>query len=324
MTDPAPEIPVAIIVVNYRTAALVVDCLASIEAQAAGNPPRTIIVDNASPTDDVNRLELALAERGWLGWVELIAAPRNGGFAWGNNVGIARALTTAPTPRYLHLLNPDTIVRPGAIDELVRFLDASPRVGIAGSRLEGADGVPQRSAFRWPTPLGEFESAARNRLVSRALARHVVAPPVRDDPHPSDWVSGASLMVRREVIRDVGPLDDRYFMYYEEVEFCRRAHQAGWSRWYVPSSRVVHLVGQASGIVHGTPKRRPAYWFDSRRRYFITQFGRPGAILADLAWLAGDPIYHFRRLFSRRPSEDPQRFLRDIVARGALSKGLTA
>jgi len=316
------EIPVAVIIVNYRTADLVIDCLASIADQSGGNPPRTIVVDNASPTDDVERLELALADRRWLSWVELVPAHRNGGFAWGNNVGIERALTTGPKPRYVHLLNPDTIVRPGAIDELVQFLDANPSVGIAGSRLENPDETVQRSAFRWPTPLGEFESAARNKLISLALSSRVVAPPVRNDPHACDWVAGASLMVRREVFEQIGPLDDRYFMYYEEVEFCRRAHAAGWSCWYVPSSRVVHLVGQASGIVHGQPKRRPAYWFDSRRRYFITQFGRTGAVLADLAWLAGDPIYHARRALGRRTSEDPKRFLRDIVQRGAISKGL--
>src|SRR5690606_15010874 len=101
-----------------------------------------------------------------------------------------------------------------------------------------------------------------------------------------------SLMARREVFEEVGLLDDGYFMYYEEVEFCRRAARAGWACWHVPASRVVQLVGQASGVVQGTPARRPAYWFESRRRYFITQHGRGVAVLADLAWLAALPLHH--------------------------------
>lgn len=318
------ETPVAIIIVNYRTADLVIDCLASLAEQGSGPPPRTIVVDNASPSDDVARLELAIVERGWLEWAELVPAERNGGFAWGNNVGIERALTTGPKPRCIHLLNPDTVVRAGAIDELVRFLDERSGVGIAGSRLEDPDGTTQRAAFRWPTPLGEFEAAARNRVVSGLLASRVVAMPESDAPYRADWISGASLMIRREVIEQIGLLDDRYFMYYEEVEWCRRATDAGWSCWHVPSSRVVHLVGKSSGIVHGQPKRRPAYWFDSRRRYFITHFGRSGAVFADLAWIAGDPIYHARRLLGRRPNQDPERFLRDMVRRGAISRGLVS
>ena len=313
---------VAVVIVNYRTAGLVVDCLASVAAEGSGTLVRTIVVDNASPDDSVERIGGAIAANGWGGWAEVIAAERNGGFAWGNNIGIRRAMEGPNPPRFIHLLNPDTVVRAGAIGALAEFLEAHPGVGIAGSRLEDPDGTAQRSAFRWPTPAGEFEAAAHFRPVSAVLRGWVVAPEVRDEAHRTDWVGGASLMVRREVIERVGPLDDGYFMYYEEVELCRRAARDGWACWYVPTSRVVHLVGQASGVVQGQPKRRPGYWFDSRRRYFVTQFGRGGAIAADLAWIVATPLHHAWRVARGRPPTHPERFVRDLIERGAISRGL--
>ncbi|GJM19121.1 MAG: glycosyl transferase [Phycisphaeraceae bacterium] len=314
---------VAVIIVNYRTAGLVVDCLASIAEHAVGTPPRTFVVENGSPDGSRATLALAIDVNGWSPWVTLVPADRNGGFAYGNNVGIRAALSADPGTRYLHLLNPDTIVRAGSIDELARFLDANPSVGLAGSRLEDPDTTPQRSAFRFPTVAGELDAAVRLGPVSRALSPWAIAPPVRHEPHRADWVAGASLMLRREVLEHVGLLDDGYFMYYEEVEFCRRAARAGWPCWYVPASRVVHLIGKASGVVQGQPTRRPGYWFDSRRRYFITQHGRARAALADAAWVVGTPVHRLWSLARSRPNADPPRFVRDLVARGALTRGLT-
>ncbi len=314
---------VTIIIVNYRTGDLVTDCLASIAEHATGIPPRTVVVDNASPDGSGATLADTIRARNWDRWATLLPAPHNGGFAYGNNVGIRAALAERPGVRYLHLLNPDTLVRAGAVEALAAFLDARPEIGLAGSRLENPDTTAQRSAFRFPTPAGELDAAARFGPLTRLLAPRVIAPEVRDAPHRTDWVAGASLMIRREVLEDVGLLDEAYFMYYEEVEFCRRAALAGWACWYVPESRVVHLVGQASGVVHGQPKRRPRYWFESRRRYFITQHGRAGAALADLAWLAGAPINRVWSRLRAEPRPDPERFLRDLIAQGALRRGVS-
>jgi GT2 family glycosyltransferase len=111
-------------------------------------------------------------------------------------------------------------------------------------------------------------------------------------------------------------LDEKYFMYYEEVDFCHRAQRAGWTCWYVPEARVIHLVGQSSGVTD--PKmaraRRPDYWFHSRRRYFLNNRGRVRARLADAAWIAGLALYRTRRLVDRRkPEVDPSHLLRDFV-----------
>jgi GT2 family glycosyltransferase len=188
-------------------------------------------------------------------------------------------------------------------------------VGIAGSRLEEPDGTPQRSAFHFPSILGELEGGLRLGLISRLLARWVVAPDVPDVPGPIDWVAGACMIIRREVFEQVGLMDEGYFMYFEEVDFCRRARRAGWPCWYVPTARVVHLVGQSSGVTdpRAARRRRPSYWFHARRRYFLNNHGRAATALADLAWSLGYATFRLRRLIQRKPDTDPEWLLWDFI-----------
>jgi N-acetylglucosaminyl-diphospho-decaprenol L-rhamnosyltransferase len=307
---------VLIVIVNYRTSGLTVDCLRSLEAEVAAVPgSRVVVVENASGDDSAAVLSAAIAANGWGSWAELVESPSNGGFAAGNNVALAPAFSSASPPDYAWLLNPDTVVRPGALSELVGFLERRPDVGLAGSRLEHPDGRAQRSSFRFPTILGELEGGLRLGLATRLLERHVVSPPVPEGECRVDWVAGASLLVRRAVFEAVGLLDDGYFMYYEEVDFCLKANRAGWPCWYVPSSRVVHLVGQSSGVTaKGRERRRlPRYWFEARRRFFVANHGRAKALAANLAYLFANASCRLRWLIQGRPNTDPERMLLDFV-----------
>jgi N-acetylglucosaminyl-diphospho-decaprenol L-rhamnosyltransferase len=319
---------VLIVVVNYRSADLTIDALASVAGSelASVAPARVVVVDNESGDGSYERLSRAVTERNWGDWVTVLAAGRNGGFAYGNNVGLAYAREHWPAPRYVHLLNPDTVVRPGALRALVAFMDANPSVGIAGSRLEDPDGTPQRSAFRFPSALGELEGMARFGALSRLLSRWVVAPPIPTTAGPTDWVAGASMIIRREVFDAIGMLDDSYFMYYEEVDFILRAARAGWPCWYTPDSRVVHLVGQSSGVTDPRQqrRRRPAYWFESRRRYMVSHLGKQGAVFADLAFVTGYALRTLRRFVRREQDDTPEKFLSDFVRNSAVVKGFHA
>ena len=305
-----------IVIVNYRTAELVIDCLQSLEGevrQLAGT--RVVVTDNASGDDSAERIRAAVAQHGWGDWVQVMPLPRNGGFAYGNNAAIRPALESNDPPDYFFLLNPDTTVHAGALSALVRFMDAHEQVGIAGSRIENPDGSARRTAFRFHSIAGEFAQAVQLGFVFRLLDRWTIAPPVRDETHRTDWVSGAAMIVRRAVFEQVGLLDEGYFMYYEEVDLIRRAADAGWQCWYVHDSRVVHLVGQASGVT-GEKRREkpmPRYWFDSRRRYLVRTHGRLYALAADLAWTAGYACWRLRRWLQRKPDHDPPHFLRDFV-----------
>jgi GT2 family glycosyltransferase len=129
-------------------------------------------------------------------------------------------------------------------------------------------------------------------------------------------------MIRRAVLDAIGLLDDRFFLYYEEVDFCRRARRAGWSCWYVPESRVVHLVGQSTRATSPTQRnRRPAYWFESRRRYFLKHHPLWYAVVADAAFALGLALCQLRWRIQRRPDRDPPGFLRDFARHSLCVRG---
>lgn len=302
-----------VVVVNFRTAGLTIDCLHSLSTEVAGTDGvRVVVVDNASGDQSVARLRDTVESQGWGHWVQLQALEENGGFAAGNNAAIRAARGAGMLPPYVLLLNPDTIVRPGALAGLLAFMDAHPHVGIAGSRLEQPDGTPHYSAFRFPTVLGELEGGLRLRLATRLLATRTVAAPPRDHACQVDWVSGASLLVRSAVFDDVGLLDERYFLYFEEVDFCLRSRLAGWPCWYVPESRVVHLVGQSSGLGGAHRRRMPTYWFESRRQYFLTHHGVFKTFLANFVWASAFATFRVRRVLQRKPDVDPTGLLWDF------------
>lgn len=306
---------VAIIIVSYRSAGLTIDCLRSIAAQpaVAGLQLRCVVVDNAS--GDSPAIAEAIGEHGWGHWVRLVTAERNGGFAYGNNCGV-REVYAEGRPDYLHLVNPDTVLHPGAILALVRFLDAHPSAGIAGSSFENADGSDWAIAFRFPSLLGELERGLHLGLASRLLRRWQVPIAMGREPCAVDWVSGASMMVRRELLDTIGGMDEAFFLYFEETEFCFRAKAAGAAVWYVPQSRVMHIAGQSTKVTERNlaPRRLPAYWFESRRRYFARTGGFGYAAAVDLVTLLASWVGGVKRLLQRRGSTEPPHFLRDMMA----------
>jgi len=284
-----------IVIVNYRTADLVIDCLRSLCGQISEiKNIRVVVVDNNSGDGSLARLISTIEQENWSGWAEVMPLEKNGGFAFGNNAGIRKILATDVAVNYIMLLNPDTVVLPGALSALLDFMDTHPGVGIAGSQLESADGSVDSSAHTFPTPLSELEGSARMGMLSRLLHRYVVTPVPQVLAHQCDWVSGASMIIRRQVIENTGMLDEKYFLYFEEVDFCRRANQAGWQCWHVPDSRVIHLEGASTGI-RAIAKRRAGYWYDSRRRFFAKHYGISGLVAADLLWTVGRLSYLLRK-----------------------------
>lgn len=305
-----------VVIVNYRTADLAIDCLHSIAGQISELPElHAVVVDNASGDGSVEKLEKTIDRENWHGWASVLSQNRNGGFASGNNAGIRKALRSTSHVDYVMLLNPDTIVHMGAIRALFDRMKSHKHIGIAGSLLENANGTVDCSAHNAHSPLGELVSGARLGILSRMLQRYAVSQPMRETAHECDWVSGASLIVRREVFEEIGLLDEGYFLYFEEADFCLRTQNAGWKIWFVPESRVVHLEGASTGI-QNVKRRRPQYWYDSRRRYFVKHFGVFGLILADLLWVAGRTFLALRRVLrldSGGNEQDPKWFVFDLL-----------
>ena len=313
------EIDVAIAIVTYRSADLTIDCLRSIEAERSmpGVRIRAVVVDNAS--GDAPAIARAIETNSWSSWVTLVRAPRNGGFAYGNNLAFRIARTYRP-PDYFHLLNPDTLVRNGAIGALVRFLEAHRDVGIVGSSFENLDGSNWPIAFRFPSILSEIEGGLQLGLASRVLRRWVVAVEMSSVPQQVDWVPGASMMIRPAAFDAIGGFDETYFLYFEETDFCLRAKKAGFPTWYVPESRVMHIAGQSTKVTirNVALNRLPSYWFESRRRYFEVSYGTVRAMAVDVVALLAHAVGHLKLIAQRRTDRSVPYFLRDLAQHSVL------
>jgi GT2 family glycosyltransferase len=315
---------VSVIIVNWRTPHLVADCLRSLldEAQRFRRFS-TIVVDNDSRDGSAETIERLIADNGWADWARLIRAPSNGGFASGNNIGLRQLHALDTPPEFVLLLNPDTYIRPGAVAELAGFLATHGAVGIAGSRAENPDGTPQYSCFRFPTVLSELAGQLNLGVVDWLLRKRIVRMHIPEEPCRVDWVSGGAMMFRRNLIEQIGLLDEAYFLYFEETDFTIRANRAGWQCWHVPQSRIVHLVGQSSGIDprKNRPTPLPDYWFESRRRYFLLNHGLAYALATDLAVVLGGCFAYLRALLQGRRDRLPPRFLRDFIRHSTWVKG---
>ena len=311
---------VSIVIVTFRSAQLTVDCLRSIEKErrASGLRIRAIVVDNDS--GDLPVISRAIAANAWSSWASAFSAPTNGGFACGNNLGI-RAALAARSADYVLLLNPDTEVRPLAIATLARFLAARADVGIVGSSFENLDGSNWPIAFRFPSLCSELAQALDIGPVTRMLGRWAVARTMTASARV-DWICGAAMMIRPEVFRAIGGLDENYFLYFEETDFCLRARRAGFATWYVRESRVMHIGGQSTGVTerNGRPKRLPAYWFESRRRYFTVALGPGRALAADLIVLLAYPLGWLKRRALGRANSSIPCYWRDLARAGVLAR----
>ncbi len=307
-----------VVVVNYKTAALALGAVASALADVIALGGRICVVDNASGDGSFERLRDGVAALGEVP-VEVIAAERNGGFGYGNNVAIRRALRGDDPPQYVYLLNPDAVAEPGAIGRMIEFMDTHPRAGIVGSHIEDSDGSTHVSAFRFPSPLGEVEGAMRLGVLSRALQRWAVAGVPCDRTTQVDWVSGASSVLRRDMLEQVGLFDENFFLYFEETDLCRRAAEQGWECWFVREATVMHERAAATGI-KDVSRPMPSYWFDSRRYYFLKQGGASELMLANVAWLTGFGLWRLRRRVQQKPDRDPPNMLRDFVRHAVRSR----
>jgi N-acetylglucosaminyl-diphospho-decaprenol L-rhamnosyltransferase len=308
-----PDLNVWVVSVSFRSARLMIECLRSIERERStpGVNLRAVVVDNAS--GDYPILAEAVVENGWQSWARLMLAPRNGGFAYGNNLGIQLAIESGSAD-YLLLLNPDTEVRPHAIGSLVAFLESRPEVGIAGPSIENVEGSEWPIAFRFPSIGTEFCAALDLGFVTRLLGDKLVARTMSAEAQQVDWISGAAMMIRAQVFRAIGGLDENYFLYFEETDFCFRARKAGFATWYFPRSRVMHVMGQSTGVTEhrSRPKRLPAWWFESRRRYLALTLGSGAAMLADLLVLIAYPAGHLKRMLLGRAHTAIPHYLSDL------------
>jgi GT2 family glycosyltransferase len=258
------ELDLSIVIVAWNVRDLVLDCLASIAVARPRLAYEVIVVDNGS------RDGTSQAVRRQFPDAIAIELPRNLGFAAGNNCGLRRM-----RGRHAVLLNSDTIVLPGGLEACVEYLDKHPDVGVVGPQLLNPDRTKQHCIHNSPTLLSE--------LLSQALLRRLWPgryPSKRVEyaaPIDVEAVLGACLFVRREVVERVGLIDEAYFFFLEETDWCHRIRQAGWRVVHLPDAHVIHLYGEATK--KKLPLRTRIEYYRSRYVFFSKNRGR----LASLA-----------------------------------------
>ncbi len=290
-----------VIVINYRRPNLTIECLRSLEPDMRDHTDRCCaIIDNGSDDDSAEAIERAVAENGWTGWARMLRSPINGGFAAGNNLG----MRSVEAERYM-LLNSDACVTPGAIDALLDVFERRPDVGMVGPRIEGPDGRPHDSCFRFRTPISEFLRAARTGVFDRALNRFVVAANQPGASVEAQWISFACVMIRRAVVEQIGPMDEAYFMYFEDIDYSRQMRRRGWNILHEPAALVVHSKGGTSSVEAAIARRQrvPQYYYESRTRYFAKFYGGVfGVLLANGMWSLGRGVAKLReRMGNKQP-----------------------
>lgn len=286
------EIDLSIIIVNWNVRDLLRRCLQSILVSAASPLPQStnsqpplnlqiIVIDNGSTDGSAQMIRAEFPQ------VHLIANADNPGFAAANNQGIALACG-----RYLLLLNPDTECVGAALSLLVDYADAHPDVGLVGPQLLNPDGSVQSSRRRFPTlATAFFESTWLEPWAPRRIReRYCLLDQPDDLTLDVDWVTGAAMLARRQAIEAAGSLDEGYFMYSEEMDWCRQIKAAGWRVVYLPSAQVIHYVGKSSE--QAVPARHINFQ-RSKIRYFRKHHGPTVAealrlfLLATYLWQSG-------------------------------------
>ena len=287
-----PAADVSVVVVNYNTAHLLHEMWAALECARGDLNLQIIVIDNASRDDSVALLRRDFPQ------VQLIVNPGNVGFGRANNQALPFI-----TGRYVLLLNTDAFVAPDTLAKTVAYMDTHADCGILGVRLVGRDGTLQPSCRFFPTPWNVF-------LHRTGLKRFFPGHRMVDDmawDHAStrecDWVPGCYYLVRRELIEQVGLFDPRFFLYYEEIDHCRMAKQAGWKVVYFAHTRVIHLGGESAksdGDLTVSGKQISALQVESELLYFRKHFGTAGVLGSALSSSLADGAMALKQLLRRR------------------------
>lgn len=301
--DPKAD-DLVISIINYKTAELTLSCVQSALADMSATSAisvHVVIVDNASEDGSVETIQNWITGRDVGKDVTLVQSLVNGGFSAGHNQGIA-----ARSAEFYLLLNSDAVLQTGFCRAMIDAARADPKGGLFAPRIDYDDGGQQISVFRIPTPASELIRGAGTAQVTQALKRYNIPLNMPPSPDQIGWASFAGIVLRAGMINAIGNMDEGYFLYFEDTEYCLRARRAGWCIVYVPEARMIHFRGGSAPVksLAKARKRLPAYYYASRARLFYQAHGRFGLIAANLLWCLGRGIAALRPLMgqSRRQS----------------------
>ncbi len=291
-----PSCRIGVVIVNYRTAELALRCVHSLAPSLDAVDARLVVVDNDSQDGSFETLSKCTSAPEFSGRLTVLAAGANGGFSAGNNIGIR----SVEADWYL-LLNADAAASANALEALAQAVQASDDVGIIAPRIVDLEGRRQVSHFRNHTLLSEFVDGVHTGVFTKLFPRAEIPILPEGATESADWVSFAAVLIRADAIRDVGPMDEEFFLYFEDCDYCRRIVDAGYTVAFAPHAEFRHDEGGSTGFgeKNRKAKRLPAYYYRARSHYFRKYYGPLGPLLGNLAWYAGRALAHARGLVGR-------------------------
>ena len=300
---------IGVVIVNYRTAPLAEACVKSIAPMLAEVDAGVVVVDNASGDGSLERLSAYCAAHPQAERLKVVAAAENGGFSAGNNLGV-RSITADN----IVFLNSDAIALPGALIALKGAAQQNPNAGMITPRIISSSGEDEVSRFRNHSPLGEFLDGAQTGPITRLFSKAETPIYPDDRESPPDWVSFAAVMIRKKALDGAGPMDEGFFLYFEDCDYCRRILALNYDIAFAPNAVFQHDQGGSTMMNEKTNQgvRLPAYYYRSRSRYFRKYYGPLGPVLANVAWVAGRAIAKLRGIFGRPAPIICERRGRDI------------
>ncbi len=296
-------------IINYKTAELTIACVQSVLADRGDLPVQIAVVDNASGDGSAEHIAAWIAEQPAGTPVRLVRSDTNTGFSGGHNLGMA----ALETDWYL-VLNSDGVLRPGFLRTMQDAARANPKAGLIAPQIETDDGDTQVSCFRFHSPWSELIRGAGSGPITRLLNRHVVAlqPPV--DPDQIEWASFACILLNARMVDEIGPMDEGYFLYFEDAEYCLRARRASWAITQDTRAVMVHYRGGSGPVkaLEQARKRLPPYFYASRTRFFRQAYGPLGPWAANLMWSGGRLMAQIRQMLGKPAPRRIQAEPRDI------------
>lgn len=260
---------ISIIIVNYKSKGLTLNCIKSIEEADFGTLKHEIIVIDNNSGD---RLEEILS------WqhpgVIFIQSPVNKGMGGGNNIGLRRA-----QGRYLVVMNPDTLAFKDTFTKLYQFMETSPSVGMVGPKQFNPDRSVQNSRYRFPkifTLLYRRTFLGRLAFAKKAIASFMMEDVSKDHLHEVDWLLGSCLFIRTKALKEVGYFDERFFLYFEDTDLCHRFWEKNWQVFYYPEAHIIHNHNRASAenpwyvfFLHRASRQHLLSWFAYLRKWYF-------------------------------------------------------
>lgn len=304
-----------IVILNYRTPGLTIDCLHSLKDKLDEVPggARAIVVENGSGDDSAQKIAAAIEENGWQSWATLMALPDNRGFAGGNNAALDLLNTQYDDVPYALLLNSDTLVHAGALKYCYELMEREPKIGVMSCLLLNADGSLQNVTRDFPTPL-------KQSLCSFGLPWtwpkrfkwadiYDISDELLKTKRDVDWLGGAFMFMRTTALKQIGGgLDHSFFFYGEDIEFCFRFHKFGWRVHYDPAVSITHIGGSSSDPTRVSGKLKNIYMWQARYQVQKKCYGRVAAALVRVCDIVALALRKSKMVLTGKRKSDPDRY----------------